>query len=118
VEAGEQEGREREAALRQTLRREVNERRWVGCRGAEPIELICECSDPSCAEVIPLSRDEYEFCRRVPNRLIVRPEHVRFENERVLIEEPQRFAVVEKFGPAGDVLAHFDPRGQSRAKAH
>jgi len=35
----------------------------------------------------------------------------------VLIEEPGRFAVVEKFGPASEVVAHFDPRDPRRTKA-
>jgi hypothetical protein len=116
VDAGEQELHERQAALQQALRREVNERRWADCMEAEVVELVCECSDPSCHEVLVLSRDEYDFIRRVPIRLIVRPAHVRLESERVLIEEPGRFAVVEKFGPAREVVAHLDPRGPRRTK--
>ena len=73
MEAEEQEGRERQAALQQALRREVNERRWGGRSEAEVVELVCECSEPSCDEVVLLSCDEYEFIRRVPIRLIVRP---------------------------------------------
>jgi hypothetical protein len=34
-----------------------------------------------------------------------------------LIEEPERFAVVEKFGLARDVAAHFDPRSARRTRA-
>jgi hypothetical protein len=117
VETEEQKGRERQAALQQALRREVNERRWADCREAEVVELVSECSDPSCHEVVLLSRDEYEFIRRVPIRLIVRPDHVQLDSERVVIEEPERFAVVEKFGPACDVVAHLDPRGPMRTRA-
>ena len=115
--AGEQEGRERQAALHQALRREVNERRTTLRGEAEVVEVVCECSDPSCQEVVVLSSDEYEFIRRVPVRLVVMPDHVQLESERVLIAEPGRFAVVEKFGPAGDVVAHLDPRGQRRARS-
>lgn len=104
-------------ALQQALRREVNERRWAGYRETDIVELVCECSDPSCHEVVLLSWDEYEFIRRVPIRLIVRPDHVQLDSERVLIEEPGRFAVVEKFGPASEVVAHFDPRDPRRTKA-
>jgi hypothetical protein len=116
VDAGGQERRERQAALHQALRREVNERRWADCTEAEVVDLVCECSDPSCHEVLLLSSDEYEFIRRVPIRLIVRPDHVHLESERVLIEEPGRFAVVEKFGPAREVVAHLAPRGPMRTK--
>jgi hypothetical protein len=79
--------------------------------------LVCECSDPSCQEAVLLSRDEYEFIRRVPTRPIVRPDHVLVDNERVLIEESERFAVVEQLGPTGEVLAHFDPRGPRRTSS-
>jgi hypothetical protein len=40
--------------------------------------------------------------------------HANHETERVLMEEPGRFQVVEKFGPSGDVVAHLDPRGLNR----
>jgi hypothetical protein len=112
VEAEEQQGPERQAALQQALRREVNERRWADCGEAEVVELVCECSDLSCDQVVLLSFDEYEFIRRVPIRLIVSPDHVQLVSERVVIEEPGRFAVVEKFGPAREVVAHLDPRSR------
>jgi hypothetical protein len=115
VQSGERDKCQREAALQQALRREVNERRWSGCE-ADVVELVCECSGVSCDEVVLLSRDEYEFIRRVPIRLIVRPDHVHLESERVVIEEPGRFAVVEKFGPAREVVAHLDPRSPSRTR--
>ena len=117
MEAEDQGERQRQVALQQTLRREVNERRWADRGEADIVELVCECSDPSCHEVVLLSSDEYEFIRRVPIRLIVRPDHVHLESERVMIEEPGRFAVVEKFGPARDVVAHFDPRSPRRTRA-
>jgi hypothetical protein len=50
----------------------------------------------------------------VPTRLVVRLGHADHETERVVMEEPGRFQVVEKFGPAGDMIAHLDPRGVNR----
>jgi len=35
--------------------------------------------------------------RRVPNRRVVKVGHADYENERVLMEEPGRFQVVERF---------------------
>jgi hypothetical protein len=83
----EKQERERQAALNQALRREVNERRTQGGEDAEVV------------------------------RLVVRPGHVHHESERVLMEEPGRFLVVEKFGPAGEVVAHLDPRGPTRRRS-
>jgi hypothetical protein len=109
---GKQE-RARQAALNQALRRDVNERRLERSDEAE-IDFVCECSDPSCAEVVSLTTGECEFIRRVPTRLVVRLGHADHETERVVMEEPGRFQVVEKFGPAGDMIAHLDPRGVNR----
>ena len=109
--------RERQAALNQALRREVNERRTENGEDAEVVQFVCECSDPACEELVSLTIDEYEFIRHVPIRLVVRPGHMHHETERVLVEEPGRFLIIEKFGPAGDVIAHLDPRGPERERS-
>jgi hypothetical protein len=114
---GEKQEREREVVLNQALRREANERRPENGEGAEVVRFVCECSDPACQERVSLTIDEYEFVRRVPIRLVVRPGHVHHQSERVLMEEPGRFLVVEKFGPAGEVVAHLDPRGPTRRRS-
>jgi hypothetical protein len=59
--------------------------------------FACECSDPSCRELVAIRPDERDFVRRVPNRRIVSVGHADHENERVLMEEPGRFQVVESF---------------------
>jgi hypothetical protein len=118
VGANEEElDRERQAALNQALRREVNERRTEDGEGADVVQFVCECSDPACEELVSLTIDEYEFIRHVPIRLVVRPGHMHHETERVLVEEPGRFLIIEKFGPPGDVIAHLDPRGPKRERS-
>jgi hypothetical protein len=112
----EEQGRTRQAALNQALSRDVNELRLERSEEAE-IEFVCECSDPSCEDVVSLTTAECEFIRRVPNRLVVKLGHADHETERVLMEEPGRFQVVEKFGPGGDVIAHLDPRGLNRRRS-
>ncbi len=115
--ANEELEHERQAALNQALRREANERRTEGGESAEVVHFVCECSDPACEELVSLTIDEYEFIRHVPIRLVVRPGHMHPETERVLVEEPGRFLIIEKFGPAGDVIAHLDPRGPARGRS-
>ena len=73
---GEKQERERQGALNQALRREVNERRTQSGEDAEVVRFVCECSDPACEELVSLTIDEYEFIRRIPIRLVVRPGHV------------------------------------------
>ena len=107
---------QREAALKQALRREVNERRLESSHDAV-VEFVCECSNPSCEELVSLTVEECEFVRRVPNRLVVRVGHVDYDSERVIMEEPGRFQVLEKFGPGEDVVAHLYPRAPARHRA-
>ena len=59
--------------------------------------FACECSDPSCCELVAITLDERNFVRRVPNRRVVMVGHTDDESERVLMEEPGRFQVVETF---------------------
>jgi hypothetical protein len=108
---------ERQAALNQALRREINEHRTEGGNGGRVVEFACECSDPACEELVSLTIDEYEFIRHVPIRLVIRPGHLHPETERVVVEEPGRFLIVEKFGPAGGVIAHLDPRAPTRRRS-
>jgi hypothetical protein len=105
---GAEEDRDRQAALTAGLRREIDERRLEGVDGAR-MDFLCECSDPACRERVSISLEECEFVRRVPNRLVVRVGHADRESERVLMEEPGRFQVVERFGSSDDVVAHLAP---------
>ena len=65
----------------------------------ELVSIACECSDPTCRDVVSLTPEELEFIRKVPDRLVVRPGHADPEAERVVMAEPDRFEVVERFGP-------------------
>jgi hypothetical protein len=98
----------------QVLFRDVNERieslHSVGPR----VEFICECADETCTEAVALSIDEYENVRRRPVRFVVLPGHDDERIERV-VEQNDRYAVVEKFGAAGDSAIERDPRRRRRA---
>jgi hypothetical protein len=105
---GANEYRGRQAALTAALREEVDEPRLEAV-GGERTDFLCECSDPACRELVSITLDECEFVRKVPSRLVVRVGHVDYESERVLMEEPGRFQVVERFGSSDDVVAHLAP---------
>ena len=100
---------EPQIALIEALRRGVSERRRQASKGMD-VEIACECTERGCRQIISLKADEYEYIRRVPNRLVVRIGHIDPARERVIIEEPGRYQVLEKFGPGDDVVAHIDPR--------
>jgi hypothetical protein len=59
--------------------------------------FACECSDPECREVVSMTSEERDFVRRVPSHRVVMVGHADQRNERVLMEEPGRFQVIERF---------------------
>jgi hypothetical protein len=102
---------------RQALYREVNER--IGDLAehldlGEAIPLLCECGNGGCDERLELTRAEYERLRRYPTRFAVLPGHQIPGVERV-IEEHERFFVVEKLGEAAAVASGLDPRSRRSA---
>ena len=99
-----------EGARTQSLFREVNERiEEVTAGRSHHGEVVCECADQTCAETIPLTLAEYETVRRVPTHFVIRPGHDVPEIERV-IDETDRYVVVEKLDEAGSVATRLDPR--------
>lgn len=105
---GANENRERQTVLREALRREVEDGRLERVEEAR-LDFLCECSDPTCRELVSITLDECEFVRRVPHRLVVKLGHADHGSERVLMEEPGRFQVVERFASSDDVVAHLAP---------
>jgi len=79
------------------------------------MDFLCECSDPACQELVSITLGECDFVRRVPDRLVVKVGHADYESERVLMVEPGRFQVVERFGSSDDVIAHIAPWRSRRA---
>ena len=94
------------AARNQALFREVNERienlnKEFGDDEETP-HYVCECLDPSCAELIALPRNEYERIRRYPADFFVVPGHEQPHVEEV-VDAHARWVVVRKLGVGGAV---------------
>ena len=105
-----------EGARTQSLFREVNERIEEVTAGRSALgEVVCECADQTCAETIPLTLDEYEAVRRIATHFLVRPGHDVPEIERV-VDETDRYVVVEKLDEAGSVATALDPRSRDAAE--
>jgi hypothetical protein len=102
-------------ARTQSLFRDVNERvREINFAFAEYVPLgdwVCECADNACTERLALTFQDYEAVRADPRRFFVAPtvDHV-FEEIEAVVERAERFWVVEKEGPAGELAAKVDPR--------
>ncbi len=100
-----------EGARTQSLFREVNERIEAITSEQRVVdgEVLCECAKEQCTASIPLTLEEYEAVRRIPTHFFVVPGHEVPEIERV-VEETERYVVVEKFGQGGIAAVRLDPR--------
>lgn len=102
-------------ARNQALCREVNERieqiaEDFGAGGQD--RLICECGNPECTKQIELAAAEYEHVRAHASRFVVALNHENPETESI-VEQNDRFAVVESFAGEASRIAHeTDPRSQ------
>lgn len=114
-------GRQQSAARGQSLMRVVNEQiaEIVRERVPEGVlfqDFLCECSNPDCVTMVPLSLGEYDGVRRFPARFIVLSEHALADVEDVLETIRDGVVVVEKRGAAGEVAARLDPRSSNPAR--
>jgi len=97
-------------AENEALFRRVNEQlesveRLLGAD--DPVQLLCECGDTECADIIVTSRAEYESVRSNPRHFIVLRGHDDPPVERVVRERPT-YLVVEKQGAAGSIAERTD----------
>ena len=76
--------------------------------GARGTPYLCECDDPRCTTVISLTRAEYEEVRGHPTRFAMVSGHQQADAH--LVHEGPRFAVIEKIGEEGRLVAARDPR--------
>jgi 3,4-dihydroxy-2-butanone 4-phosphate synthase len=79
--------------------------------------FICECGNPECRQAVGLTRAEYERIREHASRFVVALNHENPETESV-VEQNDRFAVVESFGgEASRIARETDPRSQAHVRA-
>lgn len=97
------------AARNQSLWREVNDRIKAVAETSADVQFLCECASLDCTQTLSLSMAEYERIRSSPVLFPIAPGHVYPEVESV-VEENERYAVVQKKGEAGEIAAKLDPR--------
>jgi hypothetical protein len=110
--------REKRLARNEALYRDVNERvaevaeQFQDGRVQTPVDFVCECGAPDCAEPITASLAEYEAIRAEPTRFVVVPGHELAEIESV-VERRAAYLVVEKHQEdAQKVAVDTDPRAR------
>jgi hypothetical protein len=102
---------ERRVGVNESVFRDVNER--IDELGDQhdlgETEFVCECADTACTERLILAKAEYEAVRAHPDRFFLVPGHQRLAAERIL-EQHDRYFVVEKLGEAAEIAEETDPR--------
>jgi hypothetical protein len=71
---------------------------------------MCECGDPQCFEPLELTSAEYEAVRSHPARFLVVKGHEDLTAGEVVVEEAERFTIVEKRGAEREIVERSDPR--------
>jgi hypothetical protein len=102
----------REIGRHQSLFREVNERIDELAENfdlLDQVPILCECATTDCNERIVLTQAEYDSLRRIPTHFAVLPGHDIPAVERV-VEQNERFVIVEKFGESAIAAIKLDPR--------
>jgi hypothetical protein len=100
--------------LNEAVFREVNERISDLAENfgldEQPLDLVCECGDPTCVERISMSREAYERLRADATHFAVHPGHELPDVESV-VERNGAYDVVRKHegGPA-EIARGTDPR--------
>ena len=101
--------------------REANERIQAVARAHDTeredlIPMLCECADLSCTDILLLAPQEYEAVRRDPTHFINAHGHHQSAGPWArVVEEYERYAVVEKLGQAAEIVTDLDPRGGDAA---
>jgi hypothetical protein len=98
--------RESRLARNEALFREVNERiaELTNPGITDQLQIVCECANPGCQEVIRLRLEEYEQVREHPRRFLVVSGHTVPDIED-LIESRNGYDIVEKHA---DVMAEAE----------
>ena len=100
------------AAEAETSLRNVNELIMTVARDRfEALDghVVCECSQPRCHEVLPMTIEEYESVRAGGRRFVLVEGH-ELDTIEAVVESFPGYIVAEKHGQAGRIAELNDPR--------
>jgi hypothetical protein len=81
----------------------------VGDR-VEKVPYLCECGEESCFGRVELTSAEYEAVRTHPARFFVVPGHEDLTAGEVVVQQYDRYTLVEKQGEEREIVERRDPR--------
>jgi hypothetical protein len=80
-------------------------------QAGEGLTFYCECANTACRQHLTLTLREYESVRANSRRFVIVPGHDEPEVERV-VEEHERYAVIEKDEDVTALVKATDPRSR------
>ena len=82
------------------------------------IPFICECADPTCQEIVRLTRDQYGEVRGNARHFLNAPGHQRAAlGAGEVVAERDGYVIVEKIAYAGELAEALDDEGAADARA-
>lgn len=100
-----------EARFRDSNERILAASESFGVAPDELLPFLCECADVRCTTILQLTLHEYEQVRRNPVHFVNARGHETTARGWVrVIDEFDRYTIVEKIGDAGELAAQLDPR--------
>jgi hypothetical protein len=108
-----------ELARNDAIFREANERiaataEELGLADGGLLPFICECADVSCTVIVQLSAAEYRAVRKQPTQfLYTRGHEATCLGWCRVLDEFERYTVIEKIGDAAEVATALDPRAEA-----
>jgi hypothetical protein len=74
-----------------------------------PVPFICECADPTCADIVPMTLQEYAAVRESPTTFLNVPGHeASAQGWGQVIDKHENYVVVAKIGPAAEVAEQLE----------
>jgi hypothetical protein len=98
----------------EALFRDVNERIAETSErfAADEAEFMCECADPSCAERLEVSLDEYETVREDATTFLHKSDHIDPDVEQV-VRRRRGYTIVQKVDEVvAGIVKQLDPRAE------
>jgi hypothetical protein len=77
----------------------------------EQAPYLCECGEERCFETVLLTAAQYEAVRAHPARFFVVPGHEDLTAGEVVVEQYDRYTLVDKQGEERELVECRDPRG-------
>jgi hypothetical protein len=75
----------------------------------DQVPFVCECADPACREIVQMSMQEYREIREDPRLFLNVPGHeASAQGWGQVVENRDRYVVVVKVGPAGEVAEQLE----------